>query len=228
MGSLEPDDELSVTKELLLAELRTFEESIWRSEEIGEKRFDFFITLVTAVAGGLAALWTIKPTDNTLAMSPSELTCYASFGLLLFGILSYLRMRHRDSVTEGYKRATAYVRNFYRRMYSDSPPKLQDYDPPLKSLGRDHQPASGAVVQPKKATLRVRMRRYLAKRIEKTMRGGYTVSLAVMNGLLLVVALWATDVGGERNEKVAVAAGTLLMLLLCGVRDKPPNASEKG
>jgi hypothetical protein len=220
--------ELSDTKELLLEELKTFEESIWRSEETGEKRFEFFITLVTAVIGGLGALWTIKPADGSMAMSPKELTCYASFALLLFGLLSFMRMRHRDSVTEGYKRATAYVRDFYRRMHSDMPPKLQDYDPPLKSLERHRQTTSRAAPPETNESVIEKMGRYLDKRYDKVRRGGYTVSLGVMNGLLLAVGLLAMDVAGDHTEEVAVAAGALLVLLLWGVSDKPANAPDKG
>ena len=39
----------AAAKDVLLAELQIFESAIWRSEETGEKRFHFFITLFTAV-----------------------------------------------------------------------------------------------------------------------------------------------------------------------------------
>src|ERR1044071_6029218 len=39
------------TKDLLFADLEYFGECEWRNEESGEKRFNFFITLVTAVEG---------------------------------------------------------------------------------------------------------------------------------------------------------------------------------
>jgi hypothetical protein len=42
--------------EFLLAELEHFGQSLWRNEEVGEKRFNFFLTLVTAVISGLVAL----------------------------------------------------------------------------------------------------------------------------------------------------------------------------
>ena len=42
--------------DLLLAEHSYFADSFWRSEEVGEKRVNFFITLVTAVLTVLIAL----------------------------------------------------------------------------------------------------------------------------------------------------------------------------
>jgi len=45
-------------RDLYLADLERLQEAIWRNEEIGEKRFDFFTTFATAVGGGLEALWT--------------------------------------------------------------------------------------------------------------------------------------------------------------------------
>ena len=50
--------------ELLLHDLDHFGESLWRNEETGEKRFDFFLTLVTAVAGGLVTLATAEQTQE--------------------------------------------------------------------------------------------------------------------------------------------------------------------
>ena len=52
--------------DVMLAELATFEAAIWRSEETGEKRFNFYITLVTAVAGGLVALWSADPLPDRI------------------------------------------------------------------------------------------------------------------------------------------------------------------
>lgn len=53
MGAGEPGER---SKEFLLAEYRYFTDSLWRNEEGGEKRVQFFITLVTAVLAGLVAV----------------------------------------------------------------------------------------------------------------------------------------------------------------------------
>lgn len=42
--------------EFLLTEHKLIQESFWRNEESGEKRVNFFITLVTAVIAALVAL----------------------------------------------------------------------------------------------------------------------------------------------------------------------------
>ena len=52
----EKNEKNTALKDLFLADLDRLEESIWRNEEIGEKRFSFFVTLASAVAGGLVAL----------------------------------------------------------------------------------------------------------------------------------------------------------------------------
>jgi hypothetical protein len=38
-------------RDLFLADLERLEESIWRNEEIGEKRVNFLVTFATAVGG---------------------------------------------------------------------------------------------------------------------------------------------------------------------------------
>lgn len=44
-------------KDLLLADLEYIRASFWKNEDIGEKRFGFFVTVVTAVVAGLVALY---------------------------------------------------------------------------------------------------------------------------------------------------------------------------
>jgi hypothetical protein len=56
-------------KALLLADLEYFAECEWRNEEIGEKRFNFFMTLVTAIEGGLGALASHRSSIQTRWLS---------------------------------------------------------------------------------------------------------------------------------------------------------------
>jgi hypothetical protein len=51
----------SVLKDLCLADLQRFEEAMRHNEDIGEKRFNFFMALVTAVCAGLG-----RQTDSTV------------------------------------------------------------------------------------------------------------------------------------------------------------------
>jgi len=103
-----PDQSNSAATDLLIADLEHFGESMWRNEEVGEKRFNFFVTFVTAVIGGLVALHTSqrKPDEATL----TSITSGALVGLLVFGILTYLRMLHRNRVTDQYQRTLKYIR----------------------------------------------------------------------------------------------------------------------
>ncbi len=72
-------------RDLFLADLERLEESIWRNEEIGEKRFNFFVTFATAVGGGLVVLWTSdRSTTDTFRAALTKATSVALVTLLVF------------------------------------------------------------------------------------------------------------------------------------------------
>jgi hypothetical protein len=69
--------------QFLLAEHRHFTESLWKNEEVGEKRLNVFITLVTAVITALVAL---HAKENVLlweSLSSNQLRNVSSPGLRL-------------------------------------------------------------------------------------------------------------------------------------------------
>jgi hypothetical protein len=108
MNDMQPDPDQGA-REFLLEDFRHFSESFWRNEEVGEKRFSFFVSLVTAVAGGLVAL----RTADKAHISDGEvmgITRAAVAALLVVGILSYLRMLHRNRTTDEYHRTLRYIR----------------------------------------------------------------------------------------------------------------------
>lgn len=109
----------SYSKEFLLEEYRHFAESFWRNEEVGEKRINFFITLVTAVIAGLVAL----ATKSEIDVYP--IAVFALVVLLFFGIVMLKRMIKRDTVTDEYKLAMDMIRSRFRN-WGD---RLQDYQP---------------------------------------------------------------------------------------------------
>lgn len=110
MGAGEPDER---SKEFLLAEYRYFTDSLWRNEEGGEKRVQFFITLVTAVFAGLVAL--IKPQSGEVrAEATYPLAAGALAALLVIGYVTLKRMRHRNRVTDDYKRTIDLIRSRFR------------------------------------------------------------------------------------------------------------------
>jgi len=114
-------------KDLLIADLQQFGESLWRNEEVGEKRFEFFVTLTTAVGAGLVALAT---SDRKVSAEDLRTIATVALGaLLVLGLLSYLRVLHRNSVTDEYQRTLRYVRERYKQEC----PGLVEYRVPLRT-----------------------------------------------------------------------------------------------
>jgi len=196
-GPTAPEDKTAI-RDLFLADLERFEASIWKNEEIGEKRFEFFITLVTAVTAGLVALWTservIQPKDLP------RLTAVALLTLLVFGIVSFWRMVHRDRVTSEYKRTTYEIRQRYRTAF----PELTDYKLELEVKAERHKYDSD-----------------WTKRRRRIRQMGYTQTLAVVNGLLLMGAGW----NAEFRTSLWVASGIVLTCAL-SVYGANPHDSE--
>jgi len=124
MHDMQPD---KGTREFLLEDFRHFSESSWRNEDVGEKRFSFLVSLVTAVAGGLVALRTADknriPPDEVIGITQAAVA-----GLLVIGILNYLRMLHRNRITDEYHRTLKYIRN---RLIATLP-EFGDYEVPCR------------------------------------------------------------------------------------------------
>lgn len=219
------DGEQSATKDLLLADLEIFEDAIWRNEETGEKRFNFFVTLVTAVGAGLAALWTTEKILKDMPDLPREVTWQASLGLLIFGFLSFLRMMHRDGVTSEYKHTMRYIRRIYCDAFGATDPALRQYRVPLGKHFRRRQEKQEAQPTPLH-----KLGKRVAGHARRTLQGGYTVSLAFMNGILLAVTMLASGVdkpdGETYNLALSVTCGALLALVLCAIGSQPHDDSD--
>ena len=112
--------------ELLIADLQHFGESLWRNEEVGEKRFSFFVTLVTAVIGALVALITSDYIPSPEVMS--NLEGAVLLVLLVFGLLTYLRMVQRNHVTDEYQLTLNYI----RKRFVSLCPELDSYEVPQR------------------------------------------------------------------------------------------------
>ncbi len=110
---------------LLLAEYRHFAESFWKSEEIGEKRVNFLIMLVTAVAAALVTLYTNKTSLGDSAKQ--AIVIGALLGVLTFGAVTLLRILQRDRVTDEYKAIVDYIREQLRRLAH-----FDDYELPFR------------------------------------------------------------------------------------------------
>jgi len=120
----------SRTEDFLLAEYRNLTDSFWRNEDAGERRVNFFITLVTAVISALVALAT-RATDLGSDMV-FVIVFFALSALLAFGIVTLLRMLQRNRVTDGYKRAMAQIRTFFK----EEDERLRAYEPFSKTTRR--------------------------------------------------------------------------------------------
>jgi hypothetical protein len=187
-------DPSAPSRELFLAELEHFEESIWKNEEIGEKRFNFFVTLATAVAGGLVALWANDKLSEDIRDQLPALTGQACLALLIFGLVSYFRMLHRDRVTDEYKDTTSYIRNRYLQEFRDQDKAPLVYELPLEKLKASRKGESE-----------------WKKQLRRIVQGGYAPTLGVMNSVLLVsVLMWTSHM----NRTPATAFGVLLFLVL--------------
>ncbi len=188
-------------KELMLADLVRFEEAVWKNEEIGEKRFNFFMTLLTAAAAGLVALWaTERANKEEFQKSLTLLTQYAAFTLLIFGLVSYRRMVHRDKVTAEYKKTANGIRRTYRSVFGADSAALVAYK--LEFEIKNEEEAS---------------RSSWRRRFKRIKQMGYTQTLAVMNGVLLMLAVkWS-----GAHYGLSVALGLTLAVILCLVGSTP-------
>lgn len=120
-----PAEEKMEAKDLLLADLEHFGQSMWRNEEAGEKRFSFFVSLVTAVAAGLVALRASKEVSDGFILNAAAI---ATTALFFLGLLSYLRMIHRNRTTDEYQQTLKYT----RAMYVAACPELKLYQVPRR------------------------------------------------------------------------------------------------
>ena len=120
--------------DFLIAEHQHFAESFWRTEELGEKRLNFFISLLTAAAAGLVVLATA---ESGFTDSHVQWVSFATgLALLLVGVSTFLRMLRRNEVTDQYKDAMNLVRESFRTRYA-----LEGYAPFEKLPRRSSQEA---------------------------------------------------------------------------------------
>lgn len=102
----------SDSKEIMITQYKAFSDSFWRNEELGERRVNFLITLVTAVIAALVGLREVQnlPTEEFL-----PLTILAVIALLLLSVVTWRRMLKRNRVTDEYKRAMGIVSNWFEK-----------------------------------------------------------------------------------------------------------------
>jgi 8-oxo-dGTP pyrophosphatase MutT (NUDIX family) len=127
-------------EKLLLAEYQHFSDSAWKNEEIGEKRVEFFITLTTAILAGIVALITSEHANLSYA-DVRQIATAALSGTLLFGLVTFRRMLHRNRVTDEYRGIVRYV----RKRLQERSASLHEYELPF--MGSDKRLLRGGLAE---------------------------------------------------------------------------------
>jgi putative (di)nucleoside polyphosphate hydrolase len=151
--------------DLLIEDLKHFGESLWRNDDIGEKRFNFFLTLVTAVIAGLVTLHTSASLD--VVGVKTLITCGVLWGMLALGVLTYIRLLLRNRVNQEYHSTLDYIRRRLIALYPDA--SFEDYQVPRKP------------------------RAHWEERIWKKLKGGLAGMTAALDGALLFLALFMSS-----------------------------------
>ncbi len=126
------------SKDLLLEDYKYLRESFWKSEETGETRVKFFITLVTAVFAGLLGFIELKINHNSGGATKFidllndqflfYITLFSLFLLLVFGIVTLFRILKRNKASDEYKRGMDKIHQRFKDYY-DGDAILEGYYP---------------------------------------------------------------------------------------------------
>jgi predicted adenylyl cyclase CyaB len=112
------------SSQIMLAELQNHIEEFRRSEQLGENRLNIYLAIVTAVIGFLVYFKTQNPL----------IIFFACLATLIFGVLTLLRMVHRNLISHEEMRAA----NRIRRYFVDRDHRILKY---LKYPPCDDEPA---------------------------------------------------------------------------------------
>lgn len=118
MNNQSTDDILHDSKDYMIAEYQRLIDSFWKSEDIGEKRVNFFITLSTVVVTVLIAF-----REKEISNHIDRIFFLGLVILLLFGIVTLMRIIHRNLESHIYLRAAGRIRRYFR----DMDPQIQQY-----------------------------------------------------------------------------------------------------
>ncbi|MFW6089678.1 MAG: hypothetical protein ACODAB_07990 [Gemmatimonadota bacterium] len=195
-------------KDLLVADLNHFGESMFHNENVGEKRFAFFVTLVTAVGAGLVGLAGAEEVSDALFRTAAA---GATASLLVLGFFSYLRMVHRNRVTDEYQRTLGYL----RRKYVDLCPELAPYSVPDRRPTRAGKWLRGGYAETMAA-------------IEGLLAVGFLMlvldvglALAVAVGAAVTAGLWIAAADRDKGDREL--AGRELTARDAAARDEPAD-----
>ncbi len=111
------EDAADSVRELLMADYTYLRDSFWKNEEAGERRVQFFATLVTAVITALVAITGEKGIrDDAMRLT---LSAYALCSLLVLGVVTLFRIIQRNKVSDGYKKDMDVIRQRVKALYDE-------------------------------------------------------------------------------------------------------------
>lgn len=120
------DADKDSVKELLLADYAALADSLWKNEQSGETRVNWFIGLSTAAAGGLIGLTTA---EHRLHGQPLRLICITTlFALFAFGFITLFRILKRNETTDGFIADSKAIRQMFKEHF-DPEDILRHYHP---------------------------------------------------------------------------------------------------
>lgn len=123
-------DEQRDSTGFLVAEYQRFANLFSQNEEAGDKRVNFFITRITAMIAALAALVEVsKRRDSLDEVALRWIAVFALLLLLIFGVLTLLRIIKRNRVSDEYKGFMDAIRDHFQE-WDD---RLENYQPFGKS-----------------------------------------------------------------------------------------------
>ncbi len=110
------NDPKANVKELLLEDYRILADTLWKNEQTGETRVNWYIGIVTATVGGLVGL---TSSEHRPPAASLRLIFLASFlALLTFGIVTLLRIMKRNATTDGYKKDSEAIRQMFQEHFN--------------------------------------------------------------------------------------------------------------
>ena len=108
----------SDAKDLLLEDYKALSQALRESEKIGETRVNWFIGIIAAVAGGFVALATKTRPISAHALKYTALGSLVA--LLVFGLMTLLRIINRNRTTDGFNEDLARIREIFRNRFDDA------------------------------------------------------------------------------------------------------------
>ncbi len=209
----------SVSNEFLRAEFSYMSEAIWKNEERGDRRVNFFVTVTAAVIAATVALATGKVSIMSVENVP--VFFLGLVALLLFGICTLQQMIRRKIVTDDHIQVLDKIRAYF--------------------LSKDEGIEDYLAFSPERELVR-EMDRRRSERLFILQNGGNVEMVGLMNGVISAVmfglsSIWILKLSSLNASLTLLVAGIVTaasltgLILACFVQviwvkgsyDKPPK-----